>query len=184
MAERSIITDKVVVARTGATIEEWFRHLDGLGAQKLDAGAIYKLIQGVEGLAPLGEWNQGLLSTSYQWSRGLRERGEKKDGFEVSVSKTINAPLSAIYDAVVKAKSRQRWLPEAIEITKETPNKSARALWEDGQTRLSIDVYSKADTKARIVIQHLKIADSTAAAKLKDMWAERLAALKSQLEKN
>src|SRR4051812_36345902 len=106
MADRSIITDKLVVAKTGATMEEWFRHLDGLGARQLDPGAIYKLIQGIQGLAPLGEWNQGLLSTSYQWSRGLRERGEKKDGFEVSVSKTINKSLSVIYEAFVKPISR------------------------------------------------------------------------------
>lgn len=184
MAQRSIITDKVVVAKTGATMEEWFRRLDGLGAQKLDSSAIYKLINGVEGLAPLGEWNLGLLSTSYQWSRGLRERGEKKDGFEIGVSKTINAPLSVIYQAVVKAASRRKWLPEAIEITKETPDKSARAVWEDGKTRLSIDFYPKGDTKAQIVVQHLKIENGSAAATLKDMWTERLARLKSQLEKN
>jgi hypothetical protein len=184
MADRSIITDKVVVVKTGATMEEWFRHLDGLGAQKLDSAAIYKLIQGVEGLGPLGEWNQGLLSTSYQWSRGLRERGEKKDGFEVSVSKTINVPVPAIYEAIIKAASRRRWLPESIEITKETPDKSARAIWEDGKTRLSIDFYRKGDAKAQIVVQHLKIPDGVTATKLKEMWAARLATLKSHLEKN
>ena len=184
MAERSIITDKVVVAKTGATMEEWFRHLDSLGAQKLDSAAIYKLVQAVDGLTSLGEWNQGLLSTSYQWSRALRERGEKKDGFEISVSKTINAPLSTIYQAVVKAASRRKWLPEAIEITKETANKSVRAIWDNGKTRLSIDFYPKSDVKAQIVVQHLKIEDGAAAAKLKEMWAERLATLKSQLEKN
>ena len=182
MAERSIITDKVVVTKTGSTMEEWFRHLDGLGAQKLDSGAIYKLIQGVEGLAPLGEWNQGLLSTSYQWSRDLRERGEKKDGFEVSVSKTIKASFSVLYDAVVNPNSRRKWLPETIGITKQTPDKSARGVWEDGQTRLSIDFYSKGDAKAQIVVQHLKIADGQSAATLKQMWSERLNALKSLLE--
>ncbi len=184
MAARSIITDKVVVAKTGATMEEWFRHLDGLGAQKLDSTSIYNLIQSVEGLGPLGEWKQGLLSTSYQWSRDLRKRGEKKDGSEISTSKTINVPLSAIYEAVIKPASRRKWLPEAIEITKETLDKSVRAVWEDGTTRLSIDFYPKGAAKAQIVVQHLKIEDGSAAAKLKEMWAQRLATLKSQLEKN
>jgi hypothetical protein len=36
----------------------------------------------------------GLLSTSYQWSRGLRER-VKTGGFEISVSKTIAVPIGS-----------------------------------------------------------------------------------------
>src|SRR5580765_2112833 len=111
-AERSIITDKVVVAKTGATMEEWFHHLDTLGAQNLDPGAIYKLIQTVDGLAPLGDWNQGLLSTSYQWSRGLRERGAKADGFEISVSKTIAVPIGELYAAWADDSLRKEWLKE------------------------------------------------------------------------
>src|SRR6478672_11183864 len=97
---RSIITDKVVVEKTGKTMAEWFDVLDRKGAKTLDSHGIYELIRSIDGLAPLGEWNQGLLSTSYQWNRGLRERGEKKDGFEVSVSKTIKAPFSVLYEAV------------------------------------------------------------------------------------
>src|SRR4051812_2368347 len=98
---RSIITDKLVVSKTGSTMEEWFRHLDSLGAQKMTSHQIHALITSIEGLAPLGEWNQGLLGTSYQWSRGLRERGQKEKGFEIGVSKTVNVPLSVLYRAFV-----------------------------------------------------------------------------------
>ena len=97
--ERKIITDKVVVEKTGKTMEEWFAVLDKKGAKKLDSHGIYDLIRSVGGLGSLGEWNQGLLSTSYQWSRGLRERGEKADGFEISVSKTIAVPVGELYKA-------------------------------------------------------------------------------------
>ena len=178
---RSIITDKLVIAKTGATMEEWFRHLDSLGAQKLKAAGIWKLIQTVDGLEPLGEWNQGLLSTSYQWSRGLRERGKKKDGFEVSVSKMIHRPVSVVYQAFVDAKLRREWLSERLEITKQTENKSARAIWPGG-TRLSVDFYSKGDGKAQIVVQHLKLPDGETASKMKIFWGERLNKLKNILE--
>jgi len=97
---RSIITDKVVVTKTGSTMEAWFRHLDSLGAQKLTASQIHELIGTVDGLT-LGEWNHGLLGTSYQWSRGLRKRGQKENGFEIGVSKTIGVPVSALYEAFV-----------------------------------------------------------------------------------
>jgi hypothetical protein len=95
--ERKIITDKVVVEKTGKTMEEWFAVLDKKGAKKLNSRGIYDLIRSVGGLGSLGEWNQGLLSTSYQWSRGLRERGEKADGFEISASKTIAVPVGELY---------------------------------------------------------------------------------------
>ena len=94
--ERSVITDTVVVAKTGKTIQEWFAILDQKGAKKLDSHGIYNLIASIDGLTPLGEWNQGLLSTTYQWDRGLRQRGEKTDGFEISVSKTVAVPIDEL----------------------------------------------------------------------------------------
>jgi len=122
--ERKIITDKVVVEKTGKTMEEWFAVLDKKGAKKLDSHGIYDLIRSVGGLGSLGEWNQGLLSTSYQWSRGLRERGEKADGFEISVSKTITVPVGELYKVWADDSLRKEWLKEkGPSITKATDNK-------------------------------------------------------------
>ena len=72
--ERSIITDKLVVARTGSTIADWFRHLDSLGAKEMTHADIFNLVAGIDGLKPLGQWNHNLLTTSYEWNRGLKER--------------------------------------------------------------------------------------------------------------
>ena len=181
--ERKIITDKVVIEKTGKTMEDWFAVLDKKGAKKLDSHGIYDLIQSIAGLKPLGEWNQGLLSTSYQWSRGLRERGEKAKGFEVGVSKTIGVPLEVLYQAFVDDKLRMRWLPEKkLSITKATENKSIRAAWIDGKTRLSIDFYRKGDEKSQIVVQHLKLPDSEKAAEMKEYWGHALERLKASLE--
>jgi activator of Hsp90 ATPase-like protein len=181
--DRKIITDKVVVEKTGKTMEEWFAVLDKKGAKRLDSHGIYDLIKSIDGLKPLGEWNQGLLSTSYQWSRGLRERGEKKDGFEVGVSKTIGVPLELLYRAFADDKLRMRWLPEKkVSITKATENKSARVAWIDGETRLSIDFYKKGDEKSQIVVQHLRLPNSEKAAQMKEYWSTTLEKLKSILE--
>ncbi|HEV7700215.1 MAG TPA: hypothetical protein VGO43_08305 [Pyrinomonadaceae bacterium] len=180
--QRSVITDKVVLPATGATMEDWFRHLDSFGAQKLTSSEIYKLIASIDGLAPLGEWDQGLLSTSYQWSRGLRGRGEKKDGFEISLSKTIGVPITNLYRSLVDEERRTGWLPEPIEVTKQTPDRSVRAVWGDGETRLSVDVYSKGEFKSQVVVQHLKLTDSAAAERMKIFWGEKLNKLKGLLE--
>ena len=181
--ERKIITDKVVVEKTGKTIEEWFAVLDKKGAKKLDSRGIYDLIRSVGGLGSLGEWNQGLLSTSYQWSRGLRERGEKADGFEISVSKTIAVPVGELYKVWADDSLRKEWLKEkGPSITKATDNKSVRVLWSDKETRLSVDFYAKGDSKSQVVVQHLKLPNVEKAAEMKEYWSETLDELKSILE--
>jgi hypothetical protein len=177
--ERRIITDKLVVEKTGKTIEEWFKVLDKKGAQKLDSHGIYALIQSIGGLKPLGEWNQGLLSTTYQWDRGLRERGEKVKGFEIGASKTVAVSVGLLYQAWVDDKLRSRWLPEKnLVFRKATENKSARITWIDGKTSLSVDFYPKGDGKSQVVVQHVKIPNAVKAAELKAYWSAALNDLK------
>lgn len=180
--ERQIITDKLVQERTGVTMDELFLRLDFAGAKELSSSGILALLNNMDELQPLGEWNRGLLSTSYQWSRGLRKRGEKADGFETGASKTIGTPVEVLYKAMVEPHLRKQWMSESLDITKQTENKSVRASWSDGVTRISVDFYAKGDSKAQIVIQHLKIPDSTKAQALKDFWSERLNVLKQLLE--
>jgi hypothetical protein len=181
--ERQIITDKLVVERTGKPMEDWFLLLDKKGAQKQDPEGIYALITKIPGLKPLGEWNQNLLCTTYQWNRGLRERGQKGKDFEIGVSKTVDVPISELYRSVIDDKMRSKWCKEKIEFSKTTLNRSARALWSDKQTRLSIDFYAKSANKSQVVVQHLKIPDSKKAASLKTYWSKTLDALKTLFEK-
>lgn len=179
--ERSIITDKLVKQLTRKTMEEWFLLLDAKGAKKMGHEAIFDLVAGIKGLQPLGEWNQNLLTTTYEWSRGLKERGQKKDGFEISVSKTMNVPVAALYQFWTDETLQQKWLPgKKINITKATENKSVRVAWPE-DTRVSVDLYPKGEGKAQMVVQHMKIIDSEQAFVWKQYWSERLEALKALL---
>lgn len=181
--QRSIITDKLVVEKTGKTIEAWFTILDKKGAKKMTHVEIFDLISNTEGLKPLGEWNHNLLATTYEWNRGLKERGQKEDGFEISVSKTIAVPINILYNTWIEDKSRNKWLKEKITIRKATANKSARITWCDNETSLSVDFYPKGENKSQVVVQHLKIPDAKKATALKIFWGEKLDALKILLEK-
>ncbi|MEP7165900.1 MAG: hypothetical protein ABI741_14455 [Ferruginibacter sp.] len=181
--QRSIITDKLVVEKTGKTIETWFNLLDKHGAKQMKHIEIFALINKTGGLKPLGEWNHNLLATTYEWDRGLKERGQKEAGFEISVSKTITVPVNILYNSWADDKLRNKWLKEKITIRKATANKSARITWTDNETTLSIDFYPKGDHKSQVVVQHLKITDSKKASALKIFWGEKLDTLKSFLEK-
>lgn len=52
---RNIITDKLVVEKTGKLMEDWFKYLDEKGAKKLRHPEIFKLVKGIKDLEPLGQ---------------------------------------------------------------------------------------------------------------------------------
>jgi len=182
LGKRNIITDGLVVELTGENLEHWFNWLDQQGAQKLSHAEIFALLSLHQPLQSLGQWNQNLLTTTYEWERGLKQRGQRENGFEISVSKTVNVPISSLYRAFINEEHRKRWLKENIHIRKTTENKSARVTWSDNETSLSIDFYTKGETKAQIVVQHHKISQFALAEGLKKFWAEKLESLKSLLE--
>lgn len=182
--KRNIISDKLVIEKTGRSINDWFNILDNAGAKSLSHIDIFYLISSMDGLKELGQWNQNLLTTTYEWDRGLKERGQKEDGFEISVSKTVNVDLSTLYNALINNEFRLLWLGnEAITFRKTTENKSARVTWSDNLTSLSIDFYSKGTDKSQIVVQHQKIPDYEMSIQLKEFWIEKLGLLKEILEK-
>jgi hypothetical protein len=181
---RNIITDKLVVGKTGKTLEHWYGLLDRKKAGNMSHAEIFELVSSIPRLHPLGSWNQNLLSTSYEWSRGLKKRGERKDGIEISTSKTINVPVGLLYQAWVHAPSRKKWLgSEDIVIRKSTRDKSARITWSDGITSLSVDFYVKGPGKSQVVVQHQKISDRAKADAMKKFWSDRLNKLKGMLER-
>jgi hypothetical protein len=181
--QRNIISDKLVIEKTGKPMEHWFKLLDDKGAQRLPHVQIFDLVSKTPSLKKLGPWNHNLLTTTYEWSRGIKERGQKENGFEISVSKTISAPLELLFQALVDDSLRKKWLKEKITFRKSTENKSARITWSDGETSLSVDFYIKGKDKSQVVVQHLKIPDSIKAAELKEFWGVALEKLKSLLEK-
>jgi hypothetical protein len=181
--DRKIITDKLVVEKTGNPLEHWYKLIDKKGGREKSPVELYKVVSGIPALEPLGEWNRNLLATSYAWSRGIRERGERADGFEISVSKTVNVPVQVLYDAWLNDARRAKWLGrEKITIRKSTENKSARITWSDNATSLSVDFYSKGADKSQVVVQHQKIKAGTEAARLKEFWTEKLDSLKRLTE--
>jgi len=181
--ERNIISDKLLIEKTKKPMEDWFKVLDKKGAKKMSHAQIFGLVSAIPGLKPLGEWNHNLLTTTYEWDRGIKERGQKENGFEISVSKTVDVPIELLYNSLIEDKSSKKWLKENIVIRKTTESKSARITWCDKETSLSIDFYTKGQNRSQIVVQHLKISDSKKAAQLKEFWSETLDKLKNLLEK-
>jgi activator of Hsp90 ATPase-like protein len=174
------MSDAAVQAKTGKTWKEWFAILDKAGARKMGHPEIAEYLGTRQGVGP---WWQQMVAVTYEQARGLREKHQKPDGFQISVSRTLGVPLAKLYKAFANEKSRQAWLAEnGLVVRTATASKSMRVTWNDGKTSLEINFYSKGDGKSQVVIQHSKLPNAKASAKMKAYWAKALDRLRVTLE--
>ncbi len=173
------MSDAAVKAKTGKTWSEWFKILDAAGAKRMTHQEIVAQLSKKHGVGP---WWQQMVTVTYEQARGLREKHQKPEGYEISVSRTIGAPISRAFKCWTDDKTRKQWLPANLTIRKATPNKSLRISWEAGDTSLAVAFYPKGAGKCQVVAQHSKIPEAKAAAKMKAFWAQALDRLKEVLE--
>lgn len=174
-------SDESVLERTGRTWDEWFALLDEWDATARTHTEIARWLVDEHGVA--GWWAQ-TVTVTYEQERGMRAPGQRSDGsYGVSASKTIEAPVDALYEAFADEELRGRWLGDyEIDITTAHPAKTMRAAWEEGTTRLAIAFIPKGDSKSQVALEHEKIKDAAEANEMKAFWKERLGALKKVLE--
>ena len=175
------MSDAAVKEKTGKVWKEWFAILDKAGARQMNHQEIVKYLNSEQGVGP---WWQQMVTVTYEQARGLREKHQKPGGYEISVSRTIKAPLPKLFKSFANEKARKAWLPEdGFTTRKATPNKSLRVTWIDGKSSLEISFSSKDDNKGVVVVQHSKLPDAKASAKMKTYWGKALDRLRETLEK-
>jgi uncharacterized protein YndB with AHSA1/START domain len=175
------MSDEAVRAKTGNTWKEWFAILDKAGAEKMTHQEIVKYLNTKQGVGP---WWQQMVTVTYERARGLRKLHQNPGGYEISVSRTINAPISKVYYAFANDKARNAWLPEeGLAVRKATPNKSMRVTWNDVKTSLEISFLSKSGAKSQVVVQHSKLPNAKASTTMKAYWGKALDRLRASLEK-
>jgi hypothetical protein len=181
--KRSGLSDKSLVKRTGNNLEAWGKILDKAGAKK-EKWKHQQVTEFLDAYPELGPWWGQMLAVSYEQSRGLREKFQKCDGeFAASGSRTLNVPIAKLYSAFSDAKQRKAWLPGTdMEIATETKNKSIRAKWDGGTSRVSINFYAKGAAKAQVAVDHMKLVSSKDSATQKQFWFDALTRLESYLK--
>lgn len=171
------MSDEIVAERTGCDWTKWVYVLDKWGAMKKSHTEIAAHIH--EKYKVDGWWAQ-MVTVGYERIRGLRARGQRRDGgWEASKSKTVAVPVAELFEAWSSAKIRAQWLPEKLTVRKATPHKSMRISWSDGT---SVELYFQAKGDKSIVgVQHTKLKTKAEADERKKFWSERLAALNELL---
>ena len=174
------MSDEAVAAKTGKTWKQWFAIIDKAGGKKMTHQEIVKLLNSKHNVGP---WWCQMVTVTYEQHSGRRDAHEKTDGYQISVSRTLKSPLSFLYSSFASEKSRDEWLGESgLQVRKATKNKSMRVTWKDGKSRLEINFYPKDKDKAQVVVQHSKLANAAAAARMKTYWTKALDRLRQQVE--
>lgn len=174
------ISSQAVEKATGKSWDQWFKLIDRAGGRTMEHKAIAKLVHEKHGLS--GWWSQ-MVTVGYEQACLGREKHAKQDGYAVSVSRTIDVPLSRLYRAWSDKRLRRRWLPEGdFEIRRATKEKSLRITWIDGVTHVDVNFYGKGNGKSQVTVQHKKLADRKSVDKVKRLWSDRLDALKQVLK--
>lgn len=174
------ISDEAVRAKTGKSWKEWFAVLDKIGARKMAHKDIAEHLYNNHKIS--GWWSQ-MVTVGYEQARGMREKHQKPEGYEISVSRILEVPISRVYKAWQAEKVRGKWLREdGLAIRKATANKSMRFTWTDKKTSLDLNFYPKGQSKSQVVVQHTKLPNSKAAAAMKNYWSKNLDRLKEFLK--
>ncbi|HEX2239621.1 MAG TPA: DUF4287 domain-containing protein [Actinomycetota bacterium] len=164
---------------TGRYQQEWYELLDGWGAPGRPYREIATWLTSEHGLS---RWWAQKLIVEYEQDRGLRDPGARRNGsFEVGASKTVSAPLADLFAAFVDGRKRRSWLPEG-KLTlqrSESPN-SARFEW-NSSSQVKVTFTKKASSKATVSVVHSGLPSAREAARVKQMWRDRLAALSGKL---
>lgn len=175
------VSSDAVKAKTGRGWNEWFKLLDQAGARRWNHTQIAAHLY--DKLRCPGWWNQ-MVAVGYEQARGMREKHQKPEGFQISRSKTLAVPLAAVYKAWQDDRVRDRWLADSgFTIRKATANKIMRITWIDGKTSVEVYFVFKGRAKSQVVVQHSKLADAKEAERKKKFWGEHLDRLQALLEK-
>lgn len=175
------ISTQAVLKATGKDWSQWIAALDRAGAKGKEHPAIAEMLAARFGVRP---WWSQMITVGYEHARKGRVKHQKADGYSVSASRTLAAPVSVAFLAFFDPATRRRWLPDDLHIRRSTRDKSLRITWspERRPTNLDVNLYAKGERRCAVQIQHDKLPSAAAATREKRAWAARLDRLRSLAE--
>lgn len=107
-ASRGQVNDEAARKKTGHGLDHWFAVLDAFGADTKGHTASAAHLHKDHGIP--GWYAQG-ITVAYERAHGLRDMNQSCTGsFQVSVSKTVPAPVAEVVDALRNPERRAAWL--------------------------------------------------------------------------
>lgn len=99
-----------------ATGHGWDHWLSALDARDGEECTHKELVAALDDLGVESAWWRQTIANGYEVERGMREVGETADaGYQVGVQRTIRVERGALWDRLLSADGRSRWLGETAE---------------------------------------------------------------------
>ncbi len=174
-----VISDAAVRAKTGKDWDQWFAILDAEGARDMGHPDIAGLLRTRHDLP--GWWSQ-MVTVNYERARGMREKHQTAQGYEVSVSRTLPVGVSDLYAAWDDPQLRNAWLGESsLAVRSASPAKVLRLIWTSDASNVDVRFYAKGDAKSQVLVQHSKLADRDEVEVKRSFWKAALKRLAAHL---
>ena len=174
------MSNAAIVKNTGRSWSEWVDVLDAARATEKPHGQIARY---VSSLGTPDWWTQA-VAVGYERIRGLREKGQRRDGaYEANKSRTFAVDVDTLFDAFANARTRNRWLTGVKPTIRTAKKPKTMRIGLDDGTLVVVGFYPKGEQKSQVAIQHQKISSKAEAEKLKTFWGERFEALAALLDK-
>ena len=166
------MSDAAIKKGTGCNWDKWVRTLDHRGAREMKHREIARLAHEYGA----SDWWAQTVAVGYERIRGLRARGQSREGkWSATKSKTFAVPVATLFKAWSDAKMRAKWLPEKLTVRTKNAPKTMRVKLEDGSI-IAIGFTDKG-TKSAVALEHGGLKSKEDADRVKKFWAERLNAL-------
>ena len=172
------MSDAAIKAKTGCTWETWTRALDKHDADKLSHSALAELIHTT---FKTGDWWSQTVAVGYERIKGLRTRGQRRDGsFSANKSRTFAVSADQLFDAWHDPAIRKRWFGDTSRVRTAQRARSLRLGLSDGGI-VAVNFTAKGKGKTAVAVQQEKLPSTDAAAQFKEDWSNRFDALASIL---
>lgn len=170
------MSSEAVEKATGRGWVEWIRLIDEAGVADKGHTAIAAWLN--ENHIESGWWAQA-VTIGYEQARGLRAPNQRADGYTVSISKTIPAPVSRLYEAWIATGRLGHWLggPAELDYTTANPDKNLRARWPSDNSLLMVYFYPKSEDRTQVVVQVEQMQRAEDVEMRRAFWKEALARL-------
>ena len=115
------ISDEAVAAKSGKTWSAWFAVLDRAGGRKMTHREIVAVLAKTH---RVGAWWQQMIAVSYEQAKGLRAKHEKPEGFQISRSKTMHAPVGDVRSLLGRLELAARSVDGELKVLESQPDRS------------------------------------------------------------
>jgi hypothetical protein len=172
-------SSEAVHKATGRDWAGWVKALDKEKAGDLPHKEIAILVRDKFGA---GDWWAQMVTVGYERIKGLRVKNQKADGYEISVSKTVNTDALTALEAFTDAKRLKKWLGKSMKLRTAAAGKSARFDGPEAGGVVSLWLTSKGPAKTSVSLQHSKLAAESDAETMREYWKSAMEKYKAYLE--